>query len=150
MNNQKEINNVVSNPVELIKLIQSRNKIPEIPFQDTWNNGTGYFDGAEKEPLEGPCTSTDKSGRSLLIYPTPLGNVIAFQRYSDSDCSIVCWCGSEIIMRAAGIKPNPTLKEFEDITGYHAGADGGKVFKTGGRIPAICYAMKIVTGTDTD
>ena len=60
-----------------------------IPFNEKWNNGTGYFDGAfkgEYAPVVEPgqlVKSIDPDGRRIIIVGTRLGNIVVFDRYSN-------------------------------------------------------------------
>lgn len=51
----------------------------------TWENGTGYFDGAVMVPIvpEGfkYAAARDRHGRLLLVVATAVGNVVLFERY---------------------------------------------------------------------
>lgn len=57
----------------------------EIPFDAAWANGTDYFNGAVKAPLEvgkrakSICTS---SNRRMILVGTKLGTCVAFERYT--------------------------------------------------------------------
>jgi len=54
-----------------------------VPFDPTWANGTGYFDGAVdglKLSIGEVVKSTCPTGRRLIIVGTVLGNVIVFER----------------------------------------------------------------------
>lgn len=60
----------------------------ELTFQESWNNGTGYFDGAVRADLglePGQMTSSwtgEVNNRRLLIVGTRFGNVVVFERYT--------------------------------------------------------------------
>lgn len=57
-----------------------------LPYNADWENGTGYMDGLEDDPLptmqfgEVARTTTPK-GRRILVVKTRLGNVTVFERY---------------------------------------------------------------------
>lgn len=60
--------------------------INEIPFNEEWNNGTGYYDFATKVdiPVGVVVKSYDTtSSRKLLLIGTRLGTVVVFERYEN-------------------------------------------------------------------
>jgi len=67
----------------------------EVPFQEDWHNGTGYFDHAvDYKPSALPddysaygkrWKSIDPNGRKIIGVKTPFGNVVVFERYSNID-----------------------------------------------------------------
>jgi hypothetical protein len=67
----------------------------EVPFNESWSNGTGYFDAAvagEHAPKLGNGTmvrSVTPSGRKILIIGSRLGNIVVFQRYTNRTDVIV-------------------------------------------------------------
>lgn len=54
----------------------------EIAFDPSWENGTGYFDGAISVSVEGYATSVDPIGRRLIFAPSniPGRKVVLFDR----------------------------------------------------------------------
>lgn len=58
-----------------------------IEFKPEWANGTGYFNGAVHEQLDGVdgtvYASIDTQQRKMLLVKTCFGNVVVFQRYSN-------------------------------------------------------------------
>lgn len=56
-----------------------------IPFERSWKNGTGYFNGAVNVKLavgEQAKAVCDDSARRIIMTGTPLGTVVVFERYS--------------------------------------------------------------------
>ena len=90
----------------------------EIPFNPEWNNGTGYFDGAEMGPnaplLHGGevVRATDPKGRRILIMGTCLGNVVVFQHFSDRD-DVFVWSSSLQMRNYTGEKVSCDLSAEE-------------------------------------
>lgn len=81
----------------------------EIEFKPTWGNGTGYFDGAVRDPqlreqvAVGEVVKTsDEYNRKILIVGTHKGLVVVFPRYNDTLDPIVFNMPYEI-KQAAGI-----------------------------------------------
>ena len=64
-------------------------EVKEIPFNEGWCNGTGYFDKAVKGQEAPVLTigemvrSRDGFGRRLIIIGTRFGNVVVFDRFTD-------------------------------------------------------------------
>lgn len=62
----------------------------EIPFNEEWNNGTGYYDGAckgaDKVILEigemAKCISPMPNNRKMIFVGTPVGPVVVFERFT--------------------------------------------------------------------
>lgn len=68
----------------------------EVPYNPEWGNGTGYFDGAVKDPAVaallpvgamGRCT--DEYNRKMILIGTSAGTVVIFPRYSDDNQRLV-------------------------------------------------------------
>lgn len=65
-------------------------EIPKIPFNKEWSNGTGYFDNGvygEHAPKLNPgqlLGSETPGGRRLIFIGTRLGNVVVFDRFTES------------------------------------------------------------------
>lgn len=63
--------------------------IREIPFQEKFNNGTGYYDHAVNADLGlavgeiGKSISPAPNNRKLLIIGTSIGNMVIFERYTN-------------------------------------------------------------------
>ena len=63
-----------------------------VQFQESWNNGTGYMDGATKLLI--PRGQIRKSvtdpinNRKLLLIGTRFGTVVVFERYTDGNNGI--------------------------------------------------------------
>ena len=68
----------------------------EIPFNEAWSNGTGYFDFVVYDKPGQPTavklgngeiarsnTTADGNGRRLLIIGTRLGNMVIFDRFTE-------------------------------------------------------------------
>lgn len=60
-----------------------------IQFKTEWVDEQGYFDamviGTHAPILDKPATCTDLDKRKIIILPTPVGNTVLFQRYTDSE-----------------------------------------------------------------
>lgn len=58
-----------------------------VEFNSEWNNGTGYYDGAVHLPLsEGDMVrfiSPEPNNRKGIIFNTPHGNVVVFERFTN-------------------------------------------------------------------
>ena len=60
----------------------------EIPFNDTWKNGTGYFDNAVSmvQLTAGSIAkSTDDKDRRIILIGTRWGTVVVFDRYTGQE-----------------------------------------------------------------
>lgn len=83
--------------------------VPEITFNPKWNNGTGYFDGAvdyDDAPVLAVgevvrSVTPEPNNRKILIVGTPVGNVVAFQRYTNRN-DVHVYCSSTAFNRIAG------------------------------------------------
>ena len=55
----------------------------EVPFDTSWDNGTGYLDGAVSYPVSPGemVKTTDNYGRRVIMIGTRLGTVVVFDRY---------------------------------------------------------------------
>jgi len=70
-------------PVTYQQLFQaSLQRVPLIPYDKTWENGTGYFDNLAKRKTEMTCKSYDPSGRPILMIPDDEGTIVVFQRFA--------------------------------------------------------------------
>jgi hypothetical protein len=74
--------------------IYNSNVAQTVEFQDSWNNGTGYMDGAVKAPLK-PGVYKAHTGqvndRRLVIIRTRKNTVVMFDRYTAAeDNRVVC------------------------------------------------------------
>lgn len=61
--------------------------VPSVPYCAEWENGTGYFDGAVNEKIcevGATVSSVTSAGRAILIHATAYGNVIIFNRHTNS------------------------------------------------------------------
>lgn len=61
-----------------------------IEFKSEWHNGTGYFDNLVYEEIQDLSVgdrfkTVDQNGRRIAGVVTPFGNVVVFERYSDSE-----------------------------------------------------------------
>lgn len=60
-----------------------------IEFQESWNNGTGYFDpivhNGPRLVIGEQVKSETANGRRLIVTGTPVGNLVVFERYSADD-----------------------------------------------------------------
>lgn len=60
-----------------------------IEFNLAWVDEQGYLDamvfGSSSPILNKPAVCTDIDKRKIITIPTPMGNVVVFQRYTDSD-----------------------------------------------------------------
>lgn len=73
---------------EMFAMIQK-----EIPFNEEWNNGTGYYDGACKgsdkvvlEPGElAKSISPMPNNRKIIFIGTPVGTLTVFERFSGGE-----------------------------------------------------------------
>ena len=84
-----------------------------VEFKTSWANGTGYMDNAvhDKEINE-ISKSIDTHGRRMILIPTLLGNVVIFERYTNSDV-IVSNEPLAIKKLVAGLDVNTSLGEQE-------------------------------------
>lgn len=61
-----------------------------IPFNPAWKNSTGYLDNAvHDKSITTTSTTIDDFGRKVVIVPTPVGNVVVFERHSNGSSSVV-------------------------------------------------------------
>lgn len=61
-----------------------------IPFNPGWKNGTGYLDNAvHDKSIKVTSTTIDDIGRKVIIVPTPVGNVVVFERHSNGSSPVV-------------------------------------------------------------
>lgn len=68
----------------------------EVPFNDEWDNGTGYYDGAckgdDKIKLEvgelAKCISPIPNNRKMIFVGTPVGTVVVFERFTNGEGGI--------------------------------------------------------------
>ena len=74
----------------LLEFTRLVDKAVKIEFNPEWANGTGYFNHAVRGPsapkdldYKKIYTFDTTDGRQGLIVPTPAGNVVVFNRYSD-------------------------------------------------------------------
>ncbi len=65
--------------------------LPKGEFQDTWSNGTGYFDNLAAKVFEGrqPFATTDTHGRKIIAVPHPEGTLVIFERYVDGQGPLI-------------------------------------------------------------
>lgn len=66
---------------------------PRIEFQESWNNGTGYFDHATGAELSAPVMaawSGEGNRRRLLLVRTKYGTIVMFDRYTEADGGVIC------------------------------------------------------------
>lgn len=101
----------------------------EVPFNPKWAFGGGYFDGAAMgdeapllkagETVRSQCTK----GRKIIIVGTPLGNIVAFQRYTDSD-HVYAANTTDAMYRKSGYQLSGALNvdNLEYIFGYRVDA----------------------------
>jgi hypothetical protein len=57
--------------------------LPQIPYDDKWENGSGYFDlAAKQQTATVPCCAFDDVGRAIILIPNEEGpgTIIIFQR----------------------------------------------------------------------
>ena len=61
-----------------------------VEFNPSWKNNTGYLDNAvhDKNIVE-ICKTIDDKGRKMIIIPTPVGNVVVFERYTNGENGVV-------------------------------------------------------------
>ena len=64
----------------------------EVPFNDEWPNGTGYFNGVVNDKKIGlepgqlaKSVAPGEDKRKLIIVGTRFGNVVVFERYSPKE-----------------------------------------------------------------
>ncbi len=62
-----------------------------IQFDESWNNGTGYFDKAVKVKLKpGQVVRSEcPNDRMIMMVGTAFGTIVVFQRYSGGDRGII-------------------------------------------------------------
>lgn len=61
-----------------------------VEFNPSWKNGTGYLDNAvHDKSIEVASTTIDDIGRKVIIVPTPVGNVVVFERHSNGSSPVV-------------------------------------------------------------
>jgi hypothetical protein len=77
-----------------------------IEFQNSFNNGTGYFDPAVKliPDLGSEVTArfVTPSGRKAVVIGTNRGNIVVFQRY-DSDDTPIVWNATREVEMGLGV-----------------------------------------------
>jgi hypothetical protein len=65
----------------------------KVPFSQSWNNGTGYFNGAVREVKlasgERAASRCPETDRRLILLGTVLGTVVFFERYSGGADGVV-------------------------------------------------------------
>lgn len=62
----------------------------EVVFNPSWKNGTGYLDNAVHDlQITEICKTVDNANRKVVIIPTPVGNVVLFERFTDGDRGII-------------------------------------------------------------
>lgn len=63
--------------------------VSTVEFEDSWHNGTGYFDPIIKADLGlmpgARTTAVDENGRRMIIVGTRYGNAVVFERYSENE-----------------------------------------------------------------
>ena len=59
--------------------------LPEIPYDKSWENGTGYFDDLAKTKTDKVCKSVDPYGRPIMMIPCENGTIVVFRRLTNSD-----------------------------------------------------------------
>lgn len=61
----------------------------EVKFDLNWVNDEGYLDMAVSGPyapkLENPAKCTDVDNRKIIMVPSPLGNLVVFERYNNDN-----------------------------------------------------------------
>lgn len=80
--------------------------LPEIPYDPSWANNTGYFNGLVERPDALPesgviYTTIDDSGRRIFVVRRGTKVTVIFQRYSDAgdDC-LLCFQGDDAEFKA--------------------------------------------------
>lgn len=77
------------------KMMISDETIEVVPYEDSWANGTGYFDGLAREHVKtDDCgyrmfRSIDKAGRHILLVRSGEHQYVIFQRYSNSERQLI-------------------------------------------------------------
>ena len=62
----------------------------EVVFNPSWKNGTGYLDNAVHDlQITEICKTVDNANRKVIIIPTPVGNVVLFERFTNGDRGII-------------------------------------------------------------
>lgn len=99
-----------------------------VDFSLEWNNGTGYLDGAVHAELptipvgEYFSFTTTDNNRKGVILPTPLGNVVVFERRTEGSGGIIV---SNRDQRTKAFCRNPSgamqVEDLEDIFMYGKG-----------------------------
>lgn len=79
-------------------------QVPMVDYKPEWANGTGYFDNAVNEKFESNAIVhfTDETNRIGLILPTPVGNLVLFQRYSNGGNGIATFNVAPALRSLAG------------------------------------------------
>lgn len=128
--------------VQFLNMVAVAKNVTALEYNPEWENGTGYFDGLSREPLEHGkiYTSRDQHGRIIIAMATNQGNAVAFQRYGDNH-NVVTWCGDSTLLRALGGTAGISTDELCTITGYQISHTGDKLYNLGGRFSAICELM---------
>lgn len=84
----------MSTKQEIFSSIFTSEATREIPFNEFWSNGTGYFDnavyGSHAPKLERGevVKSMTPNNRRILIVGTRLGNVVVFDRYTGNESGV--------------------------------------------------------------
>ena len=61
-----------------------------VEFNPSWKNSTGYLNNAVHDKSITTTSKTiDDFGRKVIIVPTPVGNVVVFERHSNGSSSVV-------------------------------------------------------------
>lgn len=95
----------------------------KLTFDPAWKNGTGYFDPLTRMDLGlkagEMATSVDEHGRRMIIVGTPLGNVVAFERYVPGDAGVVVHNAPAVLntlLRGSSLSEETFVRYFNQFT----------------------------------
>lgn len=95
-----------------------------IEFNEDWNNGTGYYNGAVKQNQLPPgkrakCVSPDNYRRIVLI-GTRFGNAVFFERYTQDDTKTNIIVVSNVPRQLNGFVPSGSMSDelFLQLASY--------------------------------
>lgn len=96
-----------------------------VEFKQSWSNGTGYYDNAVHDfEITEISKTTDPKNRKMILVPTPVGNVVVFERYTDGAHGIIVSNAPLAIEKMAyGLDLGTSLGE-EELAFYLGDASG--------------------------
>lgn len=137
----------ITNFTELHAAVVATNQV--IEYNDGWSNGTGYMDGAiyAKTDTLGLWAFTCPQGRKGLIIPTAVGNIVIFQRYTNSDVLV---CNSHSNLRVLedmlGISSAFSMEQLASLLLMEKWSDGYmfNAFRLPGDTNAVAHLVRLV------